>query len=411
MYTLRRVFAIWAALLVLAFVGRAHAQALGSTLKINKAGVVHSAARSANRLNTLINRSDCDNDDIMSFPVTLTNRGTYSLQAWVGTTNCADQTIRQSSTQQQCWKVYDAIPGGTNPNAPTLGIPVRSMVAGYTSLFGGTPASNDGGAGGAANTAGTGGDTSSAGAATGGATSNPTQPIGTLVMAGKEACTPVSTVAGATTLTVYIMLVDASTQAAAASDTWVGTFKLVGPPAPDQVSIGIGGNLLVMNFKYSSAPADQTGNGYYLYCDPPPGSAAALDAGLLEPDASAGMTLSCGVPNSQVLVPGMAAPTDGAYRCGSAAKSSETANATGLVNGVAYNVAVAAYDLYENVGPLSSLTCEVPQPVTGFFKAYRDAGGEGGGGFCSFSRHREPLTLIAVLGFASYLVLRRRRSA
>ena len=82
-----------------------------------------------------------------------------------------------------------------------------------------------------------------------------------------------------------------------------------------------------------------------------------------------------------------------------------------LVNGVAYNVAVAAYDIYDNTGPLSALACEVPQPVTGFFKGYKDAGGEAGGGFCSFSRHREPLTLVAVLGFASYLVFRRRRAA
>jgi hypothetical protein len=112
-------------------------------------------------------------------------------------------------------------------------------------------------------------------------------------------------------------------------------------------------------------------------------------------------------------VPGKDAPSrDSVYRCGSvSSKSAQSANATNLVNGVAYNVAVAAVDTYDNTGPLSDLACEVPQPVTGFFKGYRDAGGEGGGGFCSFSRHGEPLTLIGVLGFASYLVFRRRRAA
>lgn len=86
-------------------------------------------------------------------------------------------------------------------------------------------------------------------------------------------------------------------------------------------------------------------------------------------------------------------------------------NATGLVNGVAYNVAVAATDTYQNTGTLSSLACNVPQPVNGFFKAYRAAGGQGGGGYCSFSQKREPLPLFALIGLASCLVLRRRRAA
>jgi hypothetical protein len=72
---------------------------------------------------------------------------------------------------------------------------------------------------------------------------------------------------------------------------------------------------------------------------------------------------------------------------------------------------VAAVDIYENTGVLSTVACEVPQPITGFYKAYRDAGGTAGGGFCSFSTKREPVIFLAVLSLASILVLRRRRAA
>jgi hypothetical protein len=102
---------------------------------------------------------------------------------------------------------------------------------------------------------------------------------------------------------------------------------------------------------------------------------------------------------------------DPKYQCGSASLSATGGNAVGLVNGVSYTVGVAATDTYANVGTLSTLTCQVPQPITGFYKAYRAAGGTGGGGFCSFSVKREPLPLVALLGLASCLVLRRRRTA
>ncbi len=133
---------------------------------------------------------------------------------------------------------------------------------------------------------------------------------------------------------------------------------------------------------------------------------------MLDPDASTGTTTKCGAPVSEVLISNQLPPTTGNYQCGgTSSPTAQSANATNLVNGVAYNVAVAAVDSYGNTGPLSALKCAVPQEIDGFYKAYKDAGGQAGGGFCSFSRHREPLTLIAVLGFASYLVLRRRRAA
>ena len=172
----------------------------------------------------------------------------------------------------------------------------------------------------------------------------------------------------------------------------------------------------MVNFSYSSTTVggtstDQTINGFNVYCDPPPGDAAAVAAGLEAPDAGVGSAVSCGVPTSQVLVPEMLPPPDPAYLCGSGQKTSQTADARGLVNGVPYNVAVAAFDTYANTGVLSTLQCQVPQPITGFYKAYRAAGGTAGGGFCSFSRTRQPLPLFALLAVVAGLGLRRRRTA
>ena len=427
MLNLRRALAFWAAVLVFAVVGRAPAQTTTTTptLVITKTGVTHSAPRSANRLNTQVNKADCLADDVVTFPITATGFTGYGLQAWVGT-GCTDAGVRTLAGQRNCWKVLDTTfqqQGSSNQTgSASIQLHVRSMIAGYTDLFGGTSTGSDVGSN-VAGTSGTGGSGGSGGlitgaggtggGATGGDTSTETTSTNTgpVIQAGIDACEQPdpAAVQGATNFTVFIMLIDNSTAAAVASDSWVGTFKLVGPQPPDVISAGVGGNLLVVNFSYSSQPGDTTGNGFNIYCDPPPGSAAASDAGLLG-DAGIGTALTCDTPMSNVLVAGNDPPTDSRYRCGSGQKTSQTANATSLVDGVPYNIAVAAVDIYENTGPLSTLKCQVPQPVTGFYKAYRDAGGTGGGGFCSFSMNRKPLILLVVLGLASGLVWRRRRS-
>jgi len=101
---------------------------------------------------------------------------------------------------------------------------------------------------------------------------------------------------------------------------------------------------------------------------------------------------------------------DDKYKCGTASKTSTRANATNLINNVPYWVSVATTDTYRNIGTVAAPACARPQPVTGFFEAYRAAGGEGGGGFCSFSRHTRPVLLFTVLGLGLCLMLRRRRA-
>jgi hypothetical protein len=128
-------------------------------------------------------------------------------------------------------------------------------------------------------------------------------------------------------------------------------------------------------------------------------SGIVWDPGILPP----------GCPASTILVAN--ARPDDKYQCGSASKTSTHANAEGLINMVPYNVSVATTDTYRNVGVVSiPPVCAIPQPVTGFFEAYRNAGGAGGGGFCSFSLHRRPGLLLSVIGLGLCLVLRRRRA-
>ncbi len=106
------------------------------------------------------------------------------------------------------------------------------------------------------------------------------------------------------------------------------------------------------------------------------------------------------------------------YQCGSLTGntgSAITATAFGgdpLVNGERYAVAVAATDRFGNVGQLSSLVCETPEPTTDFWDQYRDAGGDGGGGCTSAAPPGAPVGTLATLAFAAsagVVALSRRR--
>jgi hypothetical protein len=227
---------------------------------------------------------------------------------------------------------------------------------------------------------------------------------------GTDACIDNSGNTAPQSLTISFMLIDTSNANAVAGTaaTWTATYKLLAPNAPTTVTATVGDTLLPIQFSYPDNQSnDTTIAGYDFFCDPPPGGAALADAGIVPAATDAGQVFPNCLPSQ--LTPGKMA--DPKFQCGTASLSATSGNATGLTNGVSYNVAVAATDTYENTGVISTLTCQVPQPVDGFFKEYRAAGGAAGGGFCSFSMKREPMPLLALLGLASCLVLRRRRVA
>jgi hypothetical protein len=350
--------------------------ARAQTITLSSSGVSHTIARDGYRVNTAINYADCRDEDAIQFSLSLASRGSYALEAWAGSA-CDTESNRTNSSSTLCWKVYSAVP---NTNYPVLSIPVRSILYGRTLASGSSSSTVD---------------TSDAGTST---SSEPGVP---------DACHDKTTSASAQTITVYFMFVDGGESAQGTITKWVATYKLVAPPPPDHVSAGVGEDLLIVDFSYDDANSDTTINGYQFFCDPPPGAAAAADAGVI-PEDGGGALPSCTV--SSRLVPGTRVTDElQQFRCGQASSTAASGMATGLVNYVAYNVAVAATDTFENVGELSPLGCQGPQPVTGFFEAYRNAGGEAGGGFCCFSRHRQALPLVSVLGLGGFLCSRRFR--
>jgi hypothetical protein len=105
------------------------------------------------------------------------------------------------------------------------------------------------------------------------------------------------------------------------------------------------------------------------------------------------------------------------YRCGTAGKADTSFTIAGLFDYQSYAVAIASTDAVGNVGPLSTVVCGTPQPVVGFFEAYRAAGGTAGGDSCAMGRGWQTggpssrwLALLAGAGLAALILRSRRRS-
>ena len=407
MFHLRKVFAFWA--VVALFFGtaeRAQAQTTGTvSVTLPATGVQrdHQDRVSTTPL-TQINYKDCLTDDQITFTLSLgVGYNQYALEVWAGE-GCETKANRMPATAT-CWKLA----GGGQPNnvVYSVKVGVRDILYGRTgnNSIGGA-VSGTGGSGGSDSTAGTGGGDATGGtggtggtgtdtsAGTGNSSNSPTD--------APDACKLTSAAVAPQPITVYFLLVDGS-QNSFGQASWKANYKLSASAPPDSVSSGTGENVAPISWSYDTTNSDTYINGYQFYCDPAPGQSGVEEAGVV-PDPN--VLPIC--QESKVLIAGTR--PDDKYKCGTAGRTSTRGNATGLVNNVAYNVAVASTDTYLNVGNISTPVCAVPQPVTGFFEAYRAAGGEGGGGFCSFSRHGRPVLLLTVFGLGLCLVLRRRRA-
>jgi hypothetical protein len=368
---------------------------------------------------TWINYSDCVKDDELSFETILQNALGKSLEVWAGSnTDCTVYDARQSASAPTCWQVYKASAQGTTQKVV---IRAQDIVAQHLK----TASSSGPGSGTAAD------------------------------------CDRTDIESAGVPVTLHFLLIDSAGQASPSTGTFTypTQFDLVGPAAPSGVSAGVGEDRLIVDWNTVNA-TDLLG--YRLYCDPKPGSvtpanqpmatggAAGADGasgasgatgagGAAGADAStdassggsdagtdaggdaggaagsgtdggSGTGGNGGNPNcpSTALVPGDR--PNGAYQCGSVTtKAGGPAEATGLVNGVVYAVAVAAVDTVGNSGPLSQVACGTPQPVNDFFELYRQAGGKGGGGFCALGADPKP-GAAWLLGIAlGALAIRRRR--
>ncbi len=301
-----------------------------------------------NRPYNELNRQDCIADANLTFPILVTDTGSI-LEIWVGT-GCETKEGREK-TEPECWKVLSEEAKISTPQPYVVS--VRSIVKR-------------------------------------GAVEN-----GVAVEA--EVCDQASTSAGAQPINVYFVSMSTDrTQLGFAS--WPLEYDLAAPAPPTDLRAGPGEAALVVSFEGAGTT---DGDGYVAYCEP-----SAVD-----PAGAAGTSaVGSGSCSSSSLVPGERAP-DGLKDCGQSEQLAPSIRAEGLVNGQGYTVALASKDKFGNVGALSELVCGTPADVTGFFEAYRQAGGQAGGGFCGFSppaRRGNALAVGWALALGAAAWLRRR---
>jgi hypothetical protein len=309
-------------------------------------------ASRGDRMSSEINRADCLADATVTFSTDVQNP-VGSFEVWVGTA-CTELNSR---TERQCVQV-----AALDSDARSVPIRVQDLLqepgGEGSGLGGGTDATCDGS----------------------------------------------NNQAGGIDLHVFFMLLDEGNGDTKAQKDVVFKYDITPPPPPTNIEAGPGEDSLELTFTESTS--DDLA-GYRFYCSeigaPPEQAAGGADDGSSPP--------ATGDCTSSVLIPGEDPPAEAGYACGSTNSAQATdGTATGRTNGTRYAVAVAAFDGFENNGKLSALACGTPQEVTGFFEAYRAAGGQGGGGFCSFGPARRGATAIGLaLLLVGATLLRRRK--
>jgi hypothetical protein len=195
---------------------------------------------------------------------------------------------------------------------------------------------------------------------------------------------------GENTRKLWFVLYDANSPTMSklvTTPSWEFKFDTVAPKPPTGVKAGSGENSLTVDL---TAPENESNLAHYrFYCVANEGGDACSAA---------------------ELVPGMV--PDETFYCGSidAQAVDSGTSKSNLTNGTSYALALAAQDSYSNIGVLSEVSCATPQEVTGFYEAYRAAGGQAGGGFCSYAPARRGAAAIALaLLLGTTALLRRRR--
>jgi hypothetical protein len=371
-------------------------------------------ARSAT-INALdISHSDCINDDKLHFPLTITDAAGTQLEVWVGRGLGADCTQLQSqqAVNGMCTQVFSGPP---SPAIMTLDVRAQDIALILTGKNFGASMQNQG---------------------------------------SPATCDESTSGTAAQSIRIFFLLTSSSTVVANA--VWDRTkIDLVAPPPPTDVVAGGASNYLVVNWT-SSTDSDTTG--YRVFCDPPPGaapdaassaptvtdasSAMCSDAGAGAADAEdaasdasddsatssasdagtctntdAGAPVICGNAGTHgaFFVPGaILSPEIGdRFKCGDISGINATsANIQGFATDTTVAVAVASFDAVNNVGPLSTASCAMTQPVNSFIDLYHKAGGTAGASLCStparLGQSQGSKILYAFMLFGALAVHRRR---
>lgn len=346
--------------------------------------------RAADRLINKFNRKDCLDDATATFSLAIRGAPTNALfQVWAGT-GC-DQYANRSPTAVS--RTCTLLTGDLAPLDQRVEVHLRDMVA--------SP--------------------------------------GSTVSQSVEQCDASST-AGLQTRTLYFVVSDPNTNNSLVTGTtsWAFSYDVKAPPPPTGVTAASGDETLVTTF---TAPSGETNLLHYkFYCSPigdPPATAAgtggtagtdtggttSTDTGGADSGAAGvdtgGTTTQAGTAGttsvdtnctSAILIPGEP-PPEGAMECGEIGAQGATGGETSpvLTNDMEYVVAIATEDNVNNVGALSQLACNIPKDTTGFYEAYREAGGEAGGGFCTFAPAHKGSTLWGLTLLVGACALWRRR--
>jgi hypothetical protein len=348
-----------------------------------------------------VSLQDCIDDQQIAFPLQLAGYAPQStLEAWAGLSgaDCGVQTNRTSGTQV-CWKVAEGIPLEPNPRPA---IPVRRLMSGAL---------------------------------------DPKNPITDINICGKVNLTTISV--------QFLYFAPGQLATPAQKKDLQIRVDTVGPDAPGGLTVVPGNTRIIISFGGLGEGGLTQFTGVRAYCDPSnrsgtttttpdktvqvcsdagaptddSGDAAAIPAPVCEDVFIEGGTTTSGggVCTSTNLVPadgGRIVPNEefnAKYQCGSltgntgSGLKAESLGGAPLENFKEYAVALAAIDQFGNVGPLSSVFCETPEPTTDFWENYKNAGGEAGGGICSVEGVGLPAGGVAVTAFFGLALIGTRR--
>jgi hypothetical protein len=327
-----------------------------------------------------ISYSDCLLQDEFTFSITVKDTSN-PLEIWAGTENCA--VSRSRTDRGQCWIVARQ---SQLSDTVHIKVPVRNIVARILN------------------------------------TTDPPTAV------SSDVCDD-STDPSGEAVTFYFMLVDGGQgDEYFAWDGGTGGvgFDVVGPDPPGSISVGVGENQL--SIKIGGVTEETDRERFEAFCVPAgtTSESLGLDAGTRGdplPDggiSGAGNVNDAGISTgaapaacyTDLLVAGRRPPPG--FGCGTANEVSSTLRTDHLVNYQTYAIAVAGQDNIGNAGVASDIQCGTPVELNDFYENYTRAGGQGGGGFCSFSppgARSVSRGLGAVLLLLAGFGLRRRRSA
>lgn len=379
---MRWMLAVWMALLLTPTVASAQTATIQFLSRTGGSRNVTSADRS-------VGRSDCSSNELWRFRVTLLTAAVAAPEIWVGNTSACESTNREPSVTATCWQVCGSMRQTCDV---TLG-------AGLTTYEFSIPAARI------------------------------IDPTG-----GNCSRTDIPQRTGGVGSSYIVMTINNTIVAtytnAATSDAIA--YDVLPPEPPTNVTAQAGEAQVTVRWDYTSSTSttttDDSGTttttgaelnlqGFYVMCDPPPGTAATdagVDAGI---DAGSDAGVNCGTTAFATLDPNNVTLFN-RYKCSDIVTAvTRSTQVAGLANGNYYRFAVVAEDLAGNRSAVSSTTlstCVAPGPVSDFWEYYREHGGQANPAYCAsrpwYSGGRGASLGLVLAAVAGVSLWRRRRS-